>query len=92
MNNHRIRLALGSALVAVALTVLTLKLLGFLAPAAQSGTLQLTASPETAQRPASRYHIHCQNKLATLLDNRQVEPVRHLLDPHGQSISCNNGP
>ena len=76
MNHYRFRLVLATASLTAALTVLSLKLGGFLSPAS-SDSIVLTASNRIDSQSVSPYKLACQHQLAML-----VHPQQHSTAPH----------
>jgi hypothetical protein len=88
MNHFRFRLVLATAGLTAALTVLALKLGGFLHPATSVDTLHLMATNQVEAIGISPYQISCGHQLAMLTRGEQVGSALHLLDPQGRLVSC----
>jgi hypothetical protein len=92
MNNYRFRLVLASVSLTAALTVLALKLAGFLSPPTGHDTLQLFASNRPTQAGISPYQLSCKQQIATIVDSEQAWPPRALFDAQGLAIRCRQQP
>lgn len=92
MNNYRFRLVLASVSLTAALTVLALKLAGFLSPPASADTLQLFASNRPTQTGISPYQLSCKQQIATIIDSEQARPPLTLFDARGLAIRCRQQP
>jgi hypothetical protein len=88
MNHYRFRLVLATASLTAALTVLSLKLGGFLSPAS-SDSIVLTASNRIDSQSVSPYKLACQHQLAMLVHPQQhsTAPLQ-VFDPQGRIIAC----
>ncbi len=88
MNHYRFRLVLATASLTAALTVLSLKLGGFISPPNRSGVL-LTVSHHSTKQGVSPYRLNCTQQLASLENLEQIEgPPQRLFDPQGRVIPC----
>ena len=92
MNNYRFRLVLASVSLTAALTVLALKLAGFLSPPVSPGTLQFFASNRPMQTGISPYQLSCKQQIATIIDSEQARPPLTLFDASGRAIRCRQQP
>jgi hypothetical protein len=88
MNHYRFRLVLATASLTAALTVLSLKLGGFLSPVS-SDSIVLTASKRIDSQSVSPYRLACQHQLATLVQPQQKSiAALQVFDPQGRIIAC----
>jgi len=88
MNNYRFRLVLASVSLTAAVTVLALKMAGYLSPPAGPDTIRLFASKRPMQTGISAYQLSCKQQIATLVDSEQALPPRTLVDAQGLAIRC----
>lgn len=88
MNNYRLRLVLASACLTAALTVLALKLGGFLLPAAQPGEIRLLGTHQGASTEPSPWRIGCSGQVATIAGAGQGQAPLRILDPQGRPLGC----
>jgi hypothetical protein len=92
MNNYRFRLVLASVSLTAALTVLTLKLTGYISTPGNPDTLPLFASSRPVQTGISPYQISCRQQIAMVIGNEQVSAPRRLFDGQGRAIRCQAAP
>ncbi len=92
MNNYRFRLVLASVSLTAALTVLALKLAGFISPSTVPGDLLLHATDRGASSEASPYQVLCRNQVAVIIGSGQNPRPLRLLDSMGRTLSCRNTP
>ena len=88
MNNYRLRLVLASACLTAALTVLSLKLGGFLVPAPQAGEVRLLATARVATNSLSPWRVSCQQQIATIEQAGQGQPPLRIVDAQGRPLPC----
>lgn len=88
MNNYRLRLVLATACLTAALTVLALKLAGFLLPATQAGEIRLLGSHRSASAQASPWRVTCNGQVATIAQAGQGQAPLRVLDPQGRPLGC----
>ena len=88
MNHYRFRLILATASLTAALTVLALKLGGFISHPGEDGTL-LTVSTRYTSQGLSPYWLDCTQQLARLeYRNHTGKAPQRVFDPQGRIISC----
>jgi hypothetical protein len=90
MNHYRFRLILATASLTAALTVLALKVGGFISHPDDRRTM-LTVSSRYSGQKLSPYLIDCTQQFARLEYREQAGAPLWLLDPLGQIISCKRG-
>jgi hypothetical protein len=92
MNSYRFRLVLASVSLTAALTVLALKLSGFIPAVGSADELRFTATTRAPHSTISPWQIYCRDENATIVDSRQGGPPRQLLDYQGRQLRCHTSP
>ena len=92
MNNYRFRLVLASVSLTAAVTVLALKVAGYLSPPESPDTIRFFASKHPPQTGISPYQLSCNQQIATIVDSEQAWSPRTLFDAQGLAIRCRQNP